>query len=152
MDLTTNDARVALATKWAAKRGLSPYIVCAVVEQESAWNPFAVRFESGFLQRYVKPVNPVAPTTMEIMRACSFGLLQVMGEVAQELGWRGYYLTDLCDPDNGLDYGTRKLQQCFQGRSDPEEALLIYNGGGNPAYGKQVLARVAHYEPQQGAD
>ncbi len=74
MDLSTNDARVALATKWAAKRGLSPYIVCAVVEQESAWNPFAVRFESGFLQRYVKPVNPVAPTTMEIMRACSFGL------------------------------------------------------------------------------
>jgi hypothetical protein len=29
-----------LAGKWAAKYGLNPYIVAAVCEQESGWNPY----------------------------------------------------------------------------------------------------------------
>ena len=153
MDLSTNDARVALAAKWAAKYGLDPYIVCAVCEQESGWNPWAIRFEPGFLERYVKPINPQAPTTHEIARATSFGLCQVMGEVAIECGFAGKFLTELCDPDTGVDYGCRKLQKCFAAHSDAETALLTYNGGGNQWYGKQVLARVPHYEAgTEGAD
>jgi soluble lytic murein transglycosylase-like protein len=154
MDLSTNDARLALARKWAAKHGgLDPYIVCAVCEQESSWNPFAVRYENEFLARYVKPLNPLSPTTQEITRACSFGLMQVMGLTAMEFGWRGYFLTDLCDPDNGVDYGCRKLQQCFENGSDDEHALLLYNGGGNAFYGQQVLARASHYmSAAEGAD
>jgi soluble lytic murein transglycosylase-like protein len=148
-DLSTNDARIALANKWAAKYGLDPFLVCAVIEQESSWNPFAVRFESAFLAHYVKPQNPLEPTTQEITRACSFGLMQVMGLTAMEFGWRGYYLTDLCDPDNGVDYGCRKLQKCFAlDPGDAAAALQRYNGGGNPDYASQVLARMAHYEPQ----
>jgi soluble lytic murein transglycosylase-like protein len=153
MDLSTNDARLALVTKYATKYGLDPYLVCAVCEQESSWNPWATRFEPGFLTRYVKPVNPVAPTTHEVLQATSFGLMQIMGGVALECGWRGSFLTNLCDPDTGVDFGCRKLQKCFeQHPGDPEKALLAYNGGGNPDYGTQVLARVAHYEPQTGAD
>ena len=91
MDLSTNDARLALAKKWAAKYSLDPLVVCAVAEQESAWNPFAVRFEPAFLSRYVKPQIPAAPTTKEITRSCSFGLLQIMGEVAIECGWKGAF-------------------------------------------------------------
>lgn len=148
-DLTTNEARLALATKWATKYGLDPYIVCAVCEQESSWNPNAVRFEPGFLERYVKPVNPAEPTTLEITRAISFGLCQVMGEVAIECGWQGRFLTELCDPDNGVDYGCRKLQKCFAlDPGDAAAALQRYNGGGNPDYASQVLARMAHYEPR----
>ena len=40
MDLSTIDARMQLAGKWAAKYGLNPYIVAAVCEQESGWNPY----------------------------------------------------------------------------------------------------------------
>lgn len=154
MDLSTNDARLALAKKWATKYGLDPLIVCAVIEQESAWNPFAVRFEPEFLAHYVKPINPAAPTTQEITRAMSFGLMQCMGLTAIEFGWRGVFLTDLCDPDTGVDFGCRKLQKCFSIHGDDETSLLAYNGGGNAFYGKQVLARVAHYEPPtaEGAD
>ena len=79
MDLSTNDARLALAKKWATKYGLDPLIVCAVIEQESAWNPLAMRFEPEFLAHYVKPVKPAAPTTQEITRAMSFGLMQMHG-------------------------------------------------------------------------
>jgi soluble lytic murein transglycosylase-like protein len=148
LDLSTNDARLALARKWAPKYGLDPYLVCAVIEQESGWNPWAVRFEPGFLARYVKPINPLLPTTQEITRACSFGLMQVMGEVALECGWVLKFFTELCDPDTGVDYGCRKLQKCFMEHVTAEPSLQAYNGGGNPNYGAQVLARMAKYEPQ----
>lgn len=152
MDLSTNDARLALAGKWAAKYGLDKFIVCAVIEQESSWNPWAVRFEPGFLRTYVKPVDPNNPTTKEITRASSFGLMQIMGEVAIEFGFTGAFLTQLCDPDIGVDLGCRKLQKEFSLHGDAQNALLAYNGGGNSLYPSQVLARVGHYSDVQGAD
>lgn len=151
VDLSTNDARVALARKWAAKYGLDPYIVCAVIEQESGWNPWAMRFEPGFLTRYIAPMNLEA--TEAHARSTSFGLMQTMGQVAREKGFQGKFLTELCDPDLGVEFGCRKLQECFAVHGEPETALLAYNGGGNTFYGQQVLARVAHYMPQaEGAD
>lgn len=152
MDLSTNDARLALAKKWAAKYGLDPFIVCAVIEQESGWNPWAMRFEPAFLSRYISSMNLEA--TEAQARSTSFGLMQTMGQVARERGFQGKFLTQLCDPDLGVDIGCRKLQECFAAHNgDPETSLLAYNGGGNAFYGQQVLARVAHYaHDAQGAD
>lgn len=138
--------RLAFVTPHAEKYGLDPKIVAAVCEQESTWNAFAVRFEPAFEARYVKPAIPTMPTTRELTEAVSFGLMQVMGEVAIECGWNGKFLTELCDPDTGLDFGCRKLQRCFDTHGDPHTSLLAYNGGGNPAYPDQVLARVTNYE------
>ena len=45
-----------LARRIASEHGLDPALVCAVVEQESSWNPWAVRYEPGFLSRYVAPL------------------------------------------------------------------------------------------------
>jgi soluble lytic murein transglycosylase-like protein len=153
MDLSTNDARLALAGKWASVHGIDRDLVCAVIEQESGWVPWAVRFEPGFLRTYVKPKDPANPSTREITLSCSFGLMQIMGEVAVELGWRNGFLTELCDPDTGVDFGCRKLKQCIADHpASVEAALLAYNGGGNAFYAQQVLARMARYEPAQGAD
>ena len=156
MDLSTNDARLALVTKYAVKNGLDPAIVAAVCEQESGWNPYAVRFEPAFYQRYILPLNLANPTEAE-GRAFSYGLLQIMGQTARELGFSGQFLTQLCDPDTGVAWGCLKLKKCFAEYPDPETALLKYNGGGNAEYGKQVLARVPHYRAPdltetQGAD
>jgi len=146
VDLSTNDARLGIATKWAAKHAVDRYLGCALIEQESGWNPFAVRFEPAFLRNYVKPRDPENPSTREITMACSFGLCQVMGLVAVELGWRGAFLTELCDPDTGIDFGFRKLAQCIASHpGSVEAALLAYNGGGDQFYASQVLARVEHY-------
>jgi soluble lytic murein transglycosylase-like protein len=151
VDLSTNDARLALAAKYAAKYALETAIVAAVCEQESAWNPFAIRWEPGFYNKYVVGMN-LSDATEKQMRGVSFGLMQVMGQVARELGFQGRFLTQLCDPDIGVDVGCRKLASCFKSYNEPETALLSYNGDGNPDYGKQVLARVASYLPAQGDD
>ena len=119
-------------------------MVAAVCEQESGWNPFAVRWEPVFFVRYIENVNFADPTEKQL-RACSFGLMQVMGQTAREFGFQGKFLTQLCDPDIGVDVGCRKLRKCFMEYGEDETALLAYNGGGNSEYGKQVLARVPHY-------
>jgi soluble lytic murein transglycosylase-like protein len=147
IDLSSNEARLALATKYAVKYGLEPAIVAAVCEQESSWNPFAVRFEPAFEARYIKPALPAAPTTRELCLAMSFGLMQIMGETAKEFGFTGAFFSELCDPDLGVDFGCKKLQRCFFNHGNVEDAaLLAYNGGGNLTYGAQVLARVSRYQ------
>lgn len=147
MDFSTNDARLTLAKKWATKYGLRVELVCAVIEQESNWNPWAMRYEPRFYDRYIIAMN-LLDHTEAIARATSFGLMQTMGQVAREHGFGGKFLTELCDADVGVDFGCRKLQQCFSVHGDDETALLSYNGGGDEFYPKQVLARVARYTPQ----
>jgi soluble lytic murein transglycosylase-like protein len=144
-DLSTTEARKQLATKWATKYGLDVALVCAVAAHESSWDPFAVRFEPAFETRYIKPAIPAMPTTLELTKAMSFGLLQIMGETAIEFGFTGRFLTYLCDPDIGLDFGCRKLQRCFHLHPDTNGALLAYNGGSDPAYPSLVLQFLGQY-------
>lgn len=141
----TVDERKALVAPIAAKYSLDLATVAAVCEQESSWNPWAVRFEPGFEARYIKPANPAMPTTLELTKAMSFGLMQVMGEVAIEHGFAGRFMTELCAPAVGVEYGCRKLRRCFDLHTDPTAALLAYNGGSNLEYASQVLARVPTY-------
>src|SRR5579862_1562443 len=90
---------VALAHKAAAAHSLWPELVCAVVEQESAWDPWALRYEPAFFDRYVRPQIARGNLTDEAearARAFSWGLMQVMGEVAREQGFKGQSLAALC--------------------------------------------------------
>jgi soluble lytic murein transglycosylase-like protein len=144
MDLSTIEARKALVAKWAAKYGLEIEMVCAVCEQESSWNYWAMRYEPAFFDHYIKPMTGLTATE-QIGRATSYGLMQVMGQTAREFGFAGRFICELCDPDTGVDFGCRKLQKCFSIHGPDESGLLSYNGGGNPDYGKEVLARVVNY-------
>ncbi len=44
-----------MARKAADAEGLDSAVVCAVVEQESGWNPWAMRYEPHFFAKYVAP-------------------------------------------------------------------------------------------------
>src|SRR5277367_4082004 len=98
---------VTLARTIAYEHGLDPALVCAVVEQESAWDAHAIRYEPGFRARYVAPLG--LPPTEEIARSISWGLMQVMGQVAREHGFAGKFLSPLCDPAAGLEVGCAVL-------------------------------------------
>ena len=82
-------------------------LVCAVVEQESAWDAHAIRYEPAFRTRYVAPLG--LPPTEEVARSISWGLMQVMGQVAREHGFSGKFLSALCEPAAGLDIGCAVL-------------------------------------------
>jgi Transglycosylase SLT domain len=199
---------IALARTAAAKHALdfsfsvgsdtypAAALVCAIVEQESAWDAHAIRYEPAFRTRYVAPL--ALPPTEEIARSMSWGLMQVMGQVAREHGFAGKFLSALCEPAAGLDIGcavfASKLAAALGGRSfssdissraesgsslpqavakgeGPKQqmfepspaqgtavaenaiahaldestivrALQLWNGGANPDYAAQVLARL----------
>lgn len=85
----------------------------------------------------------LSATEMQL-RATSFGLTQIMGQTARELGFDGTYLSELFEPDVNTRVGFRKLKlSLLRKNGDVHAALLEYNGGSNLQYPDLVLA---HYE------
>ena len=113
-----------LARKTATVHSLDPSLVCAVVEQESAWNPCAIRYEPAFFSKFVASLytNNKIAATEAYARGFSWGLMQVMGQVGREE-------TGFFDAMAG----------------DTTRALFAWKGGANTACAAQVLARRAHY-------
>lgn len=137
-----------LARHAAETRALDPGLVCAVIEQESAWNPWAMRYEPAFFTKYVAPLytNNKITATEAYARGFSWGLMQVMGQVARESGFDAQFLSSLCDPEQALAVGCKVLRKKFDAASgDTTRALLAWNGGANALYPAQVLARRSHY-------
>ena len=160
-----------LITLIAPAYGLDPLLVRAVVQKESsgytwAWNPepqyryyWDVRTHAPFRklvegeslsERPPKdfPALSGDPDQEWWAQSASWGLMQVMGAVARELGYKESYLTALCDPQIGLRYGCLHLRNMLRwAKDDPFKALMAYNGGkgsalarSNPGYAEAVLA------------
>jgi soluble lytic murein transglycosylase-like protein len=139
---------LSLARRTAAAHSLDSALVCAVVEQESSWNPWAMRYEPVFFARYVAALytNNKVSASEAYARGFSWGLMQVMGQVAREQGFAEPFLSALCDPAEGLEVGCKVLRRKFDAASgDVVNALQAWNGGANPSYAAQVLARRPHY-------
>ncbi|HKN60650.1 MAG TPA: transglycosylase SLT domain-containing protein [Candidatus Acidoferrales bacterium] len=135
---------IALVRAVAANHKLDPAVVCAVADQESSWNPYAIRYEPAFRSRYVAPLG--LPPTEEVARSISWGLMQVMGQVAREHGFSGKFLSALCDPESGLEAGCTALAAKIEiADGDITRALSLWNGGANPLYVQEVLAKLESY-------
>ena len=140
-----NPELIALARDAGQRHALDPALVCAVIEQESAWDSLAIRYEPGFRALYVAPLR--LPASEEIARSISWGLMQVMGQVAREHEFTGRFLSALCDPATGIEIGCRVLRAKLDGASnDISRGLQRWNGGANGDYAEQVLARMGAYK------
>lgn len=148
-DLVSVAPLITLVKAEAVKAGLDPVLMCAIAEQESGWDTWSIRYEPAFMAKYVAPLytNHKISATEAWARAYSWGLGQVLGQVAREHGFAGTYLSELCDPAVGIPVMckvfTSKLKM---GGGDVLEGLLHYNGGKNKLYPGEVLARLPHYQ------
>lgn len=152
----TQEELIALARATAEKHGLAPELVCAICEQESdpdgkgpqPWDPWSMRFEPGFFKKYVVGLYTTGKirVTEAYARSFSYGLMQTMGQTAREHGFAGRFLTELCDPAVGLEFGCRILKHKMDAaHGDVKQALLYWNGGSNPSYPDQAMARMERY-------
>lgn len=124
-----------LAHHYAAQHGLPDWLVVAIILQESAGNPWAMRFEPRFLERYV-PVAPerygaVSVPTERIALATSWGAMQIMGLTARTRGFHEPFLSALCYPETGIEYGCRQLEhlKVRYFTTSWEPVIAAYNSG-----------------------
>jgi soluble lytic murein transglycosylase-like protein len=149
MSTPTRTQLVPLAKDIAKKFMLDGALVCAVIEQESNWNPWSMRYEPAFFSKYVAALytNNQVSASEAYARAMSWGLMQVMGQVARENGVNFTYLSALCDPEAGISVGCTVLVKKLEAeKNDVIKGLLRWNGGTNPNYAAQVLARMKTYQ------
>ena len=132
---------------------LDPSIIYGICQTESAMNSYAMRYEPGFYRRYIEKNEMVLKQASKIkgvsvqtelrLRAFSFGLMQVMGQTARERGFDKTFLTDLCKPWLGVEYGCRILNIKLRKYEVLSMAISAYNAGkpveSNQAYVNKVL-------------
>jgi soluble lytic murein transglycosylase-like protein len=150
---------IAVARSVAEKHGMDAALLCAIIEQESNWDPWALRHEVGYTWLYdiaarkpwraglrIPAPAGVSSDTEYFGQKTSWGLLQVMGAVARERGFAGKFFSELCSPAVGLEIGCKHLAYCLRVKGhDVSAALKRWNGGEH--YAGEVLARVGKYKP-----
>jgi soluble lytic murein transglycosylase-like protein len=133
--------------------GLNADLVEAIVVVESSGNPWAVNYEPRY--RYLWDVAKAAPframTSAEqaseippsdfralagdpdqewVSQQTSWGLMQLMGALARELGFYGPYLPELCRVDLNLKLGCKHLSTLMRwAGGDEGKAVAAYNAG-----------------------
>lgn len=132
--------------------GITPSLLAALAWKESsfdpyAWNPepkfpYLVDARSGKPFRKLKdgegfsaippgdfPTLAGDPDQEWNAQRASWGVCQVMGAVARELGFRRPYLTELVRLDVNLDLGARHLARKIARFGTTAEGLSAYNAG-----------------------
>jgi soluble lytic murein transglycosylase-like protein len=152
------DDLIALAKSLAPP--LDPALVCAVIEQESGWNQWLNRYEPDFSanprykptiliqsQDFVKRATfEISLSTEIVNRAMSWGLMQVLGQTARENGFL-LPMASLCDAEFGIRIGCKiLLRKITLSNGDKVAGLQAWNGGANPNYAAEVMAREARYQ------
>lgn len=127
-----------LVVTMAGSYQLPVVIVRAMVAQESMGIPFAMRFEKDFYNKYLvgkdldfRPHKDCTWETERIGRATSWGLMQVMGETARCIGFRGWF-GELLTPAVGLEWGCRYLRRLadrYLADGGWPTVMRAYNGG-----------------------
>ena len=126
---------------------IEPEFLAALVQTESGGNPFAVRAEVKKLMKengtvvydslwkyYYEPdkfaeLLGCSKPTEWVGQAMSYGVAQVMGSVARELGFKGWF-SELCSWDLGLEYGCKVIRKKMDKYGDsPDTLYAAYNGG-----------------------
>lgn len=124
-----------LVVKIAKEQGVDPSLSLAICQTESAFNPGAVRFEPQWI--YLKDVlkfaklNNITADTETQLQKMSWGLGQVMGSVARELGHPGYIHELAASPATGLLFHCRKIAALMKRIDCPtqDDVISAYNAG-----------------------
>ncbi len=128
---------------------LDPIVVASICFVETRGETLATRYEPNWKYfknvAYFAKMNGISEETEKVAQATSWGIMQVMGTVARELGLQSH-LTTLIDIDQGLHYGCFKLSNLVSKHGNIFKAISAYNTGSpdnvDGPYVKKVLAHI----------
>ncbi len=139
-----------------------PLLIAAFVAQESGGVPQRCRFEPAWKfynapEKFAKSLG-ISYETEKEQQMFSYGLMQVMGATARDMGYIGY-LNDLCIPDIGLSVGCKFLAEKAKKYPAAGDLISSYNMGtprkdaqGRYVNQKYVDDLLKHMQALQGED
>lgn len=112
--------------------GVDANIVRAIIQQESNWNIYSIRYEPGWSYlsetgRFAK-LNNITESTETELQKFSYGLGQIMGSVYRELGFGANFMT-LFSAEIQISYLCKYVKKISVFTRNPQELFACYNGG-----------------------
>lgn len=116
----------------AKEHNIDADLLAAFVSVESSNNKYAYRFEPEYqwLLDVIKhaKLNGITADSEKTLQMSSFGLCQVMGAVARELGLTGS-IFQLLDEKTNLTYCAKLLNKHFKKYNLLDDVIASYNAG-----------------------
>jgi len=117
----------------ATSHGLDRRWIAAIIQKESGGDTWAVRYEPNWKYEFhTLEMAKKSRTTVDTQRQLqkfSYGLMQVMGTVAYELGLRENPMKLCADPERGVLYGCLILARLKKRYPLYEDIFSAYNAG-----------------------
>lgn len=123
-----------LITQIAMAHEIDPFVLDAIVATESSYNAMVIRYETNYEYLYkVKDIAHMLKTTLPTvttMQKVSWGLCQIMGSCAYELGLKDW-ATVLLSPEINLNYACLHLNKIIRSQklTTPKDIYAAYNAG-----------------------
>lgn len=123
---------ITLIKQECSKRKLDAQLMCALMETESSFNTYAMRYEPGVMRTVSTSVcarlNRITEETETQCQRFSWGLGQVLGSTARWLGYRDA-LSALCEPKQGIFWACEAFEKLGDKYEHMEEKIASYNAG-----------------------
>lgn len=111
---------------------INPFLILSIAKVESGHRANAVRYEKGY--KWIK--NPakhahrhnITKDTEVVLQQMSWGILQIMGATARDLGYNGF-IPELLVPEVGVHWGVKYLARLLKKYDKMEDAIASYNAG-----------------------
>lgn len=143
----------------ASHANIEPSLIAAIVMTESSGQPYATRYEAQW--KYLADVDShanrlkITVMTETMHQATSWGLMQIMGGTARDLGFRDH-MPRLCEVDTGLLWGCLYIARLKNRFPALPDMIAAYNAGTprkdnggkyfNQAYVDKVMSYVAEFK------
>lgn len=112
---------------------LDPRLVAAIIQKESAGDTWAIRYEPGWRYDFNSGLMAQLQRTTQVtqlqLQKFSYGLMQVMGTVAYELGLRESPIKLCAYPTLGVHFGCMKLKDISKKYTSESDTISAYNAG-----------------------
>jgi soluble lytic murein transglycosylase-like protein len=142
-----------MVAHYAVENNVEQALVHAIIQTESAGNPWSIRYEPNMkwvsledAGRFAKDLHISLDTELMCQRT-SWGLMQVMGVVARELDW-SEELTKLLEPEIRIMYGCKQLRRIKEWNKSYsfDDVIAAYNAG------SARVTSAGHYQNQAYVD
>lgn len=123
---------IQLAQAKAKRYRIPPQALLALIEVESNFQPFRIRFQKNnpwvYSEKEFAKRNGITVETERVLQHFDWGLCQIPGSTARSLGYSGY-LIRMLEPNRNLEYGAANLVKMIEEHGSVEGMAAAYGTG-----------------------